>query len=375
MTTEQLLHEGLVPTPGKRIRRGGLHALTGLRFFAACWVMAFHFGAGFSGRKHMPYAVTNFLQNGNLGVVLFFMLSGFILYYSYAENLETLRDLYKFFVARFARLYPVYFLMIAICCLVYARLPHGNELLIFPMLQSWGPANSEIGYTWNMQGWTISVEAFFYCCFPLLLLLFRRTWSLLALWSAVAAVFLLAVMERTSHLRPVTDAPLCLRHIMLPLLCLPQFILGLLLGVIFLRKRQRGSTPSNDWITFLVLLPCAGLIIFGSDYLLNIGCLFGFGWAIYRLANGRGWLSRLLSTPLMLLLGGASYSIYLFQGPMREIARRLFASLHPGLDAVLAPILLIAFSCLLFLFYEEPVRDLIRKLLVQRHHDTKHSTP
>ena len=137
MSTQELLDEGLVPTPGKRIRRAGLHALTGIRFFAAIWVMAFHFGAAFTARAHMPHLVTVFLEHGELGVALFFMLSGFILFYTYQDNLQTPRDIYKFFVARFARLYPVYFLAILIGIPLHARLPADRELLIFPMLQSW----------------------------------------------------------------------------------------------------------------------------------------------------------------------------------------------------------------------------------------------
>src|SRR5271163_2693967 len=148
MSTSELLEEGLVPTPGKRIRRSGLHALTGIRFFAAIWVVAFHFGAAFTARAHMPHPVTVFLEHGNLGVALFFMLSGFILYYTYQDNLQSSRDLYKFFVARVSRLYPVYLLAILISVPLHKRLPTGIELLIFPMLQSWVPPVSSIGYSW-----------------------------------------------------------------------------------------------------------------------------------------------------------------------------------------------------------------------------------
>jgi peptidoglycan/LPS O-acetylase OafA/YrhL len=69
----------------------------------------------------MPHPVTVFLQHGALGVALFFMLSGFILYYTYQGNLQTPRDIYKFFVARVARLYPVYLLAIAISIPLHGR--------------------------------------------------------------------------------------------------------------------------------------------------------------------------------------------------------------------------------------------------------------
>ena len=93
---------------------------------------------------------------------------------------------------------------------------------------------------------------------------------------------------------------------------------------------------------------------------------FCFAWSIYRLADGRGWLTATLSGKLLLLLGGASYSIYILQGLIREAAHRLLANIHPGLDSVVAPIILIILSCLIFLFYEEPMREILRKLLVRK---------
>lgn len=368
MTTEQLLHEGLVPTPGKRIRRGGLHALTGIRFFAAIWVMAFHFGAAFTARAHMPKPITTFLEHGDLGVALFFMLSGFILYYTYQDNLKTSRDLYKFFVARLARLYPVYLLALFISALIQMRLPHGRELLIFPMLQSWGPPVSDLGYEWVIQAWTLSVEAFFYCCFPLLILFFRSKRSPLLLWSAATAVFALIVALQIPMIHPGVPGTWLTRHIALPIIAVPQFVLGLLLGALFLRKQELEThAATNDWVTLAGILPCLALVAAHvGNYLITFGGVLAFGWAIYRLANGRGWLTNLLSTRIMLLLGGASYSVYILQGLVRIISVRLFAHLHPGLDAALSPVILISASCIIFLFYEEPLRDVIRNLLVRK---------
>ena len=371
MSTEALLHEGLVPTPGKRIRRGGLHALTGIRFFAAVWVMAFHFGAAFTARAHMPHLITRFLEHGNLGVALFFMLSGFILYYTYQDNLETSRDVYKFFVARFARLYPVYLLAVAIAIPLHGRLPHGRELLLFPLLQSWVPPVHDLGYTWIIQAWTLSVEAFFYCCFPFLLLPVRRL-SPGVLWTLAAALFALNVALKTPTLHPAVPSTWPTQHILLPVLCLPEFLLGIALGALFLRKQALPShSPSNDWLTFAGIAPCC--LVIGTragDALITFTAVLCFGWSIYRLADGRGWLTNLLSSRAMLLLGGASFSIYLLQALVRESTRRLLANLHPGLDAALSPFLLIGLSCLIFLFYEEPMRGVIRDLLVRKRSST-----
>jgi peptidoglycan/LPS O-acetylase OafA/YrhL len=368
MSTQELLDEGLIPTPGKRIRRSGLHPLTGIRFFAAAWVMAFHFGAAFTARVHMPHPITVFLEHGEFGVALFFMLSGFILYYTYQGNLQTSGDVYKFFVARVARLYPVYLLAIVIAIPLHERLPNQVELLIFPMLQSWVPPVSGIGYAWIIQAWTLSVEAFFYLCFPILLLGFRRSLSSHFLWILAAILLVVNVVLRTPTYHPLAPDMWLTRHIILPVLCLPEFLLGMVLGALFMQKRSfNPDSTSEDWLTFAGIVPCCVLIAAGvGSYLSSLAALLCFGWAIYRLADGRGWLTNFLSSKGMLLLGGASFSIYLLQSLIRDSAHRLLLRSHPGLDAVLSPFILITLSCLIFLFYEEPMRDLVRKVLTRK---------
>jgi len=251
---------------------------------------------------------------------------------------------------------------------LHMRLPNNFELLIFPMLQSWVPPVSPIGYSWIVQAWTLSVEAFFYCCFPVFLILFRRKWPSSFLWLLAAVLFVVNVTLRVPLFHPLADSTWLASHIILPVLSLPEFLLGMVLGALFLQKQNiTPASPTNDWITAAGILACCALIAAGvGDTLISLAAVGCFSWAIYRLANGRGWLTYLLSSKAMLLLGGASYTVYLLQALIREATRRIFAHFHLGFDAVLSPIILICLSCLIFLFYEEPLRDVVRKLLLRR---------
>src|SRR5260370_28552180 len=56
-----------------------LPALTGLRFLAALYVVAFHFARPAEWNSRTPVWVTSILNCGYLGVGVFFVLSGFIL--------------------------------------------------------------------------------------------------------------------------------------------------------------------------------------------------------------------------------------------------------------------------------------------------------
>ena len=102
-------------------RRQDIPALTGLRFFAAFSVLIGH---GFSWILHSHEtpggAIYWISQISGFGMTLFFVLSGFVVHYNYG-NLVTkgrLRGIAAFLWARFARLYPLFLLMM----LVYVAL-------------------------------------------------------------------------------------------------------------------------------------------------------------------------------------------------------------------------------------------------------------
>jgi len=367
MHTEELLEHGFLANTNNRIRRPPLDALTGLRFLAALYVMLFHFGAAFTSRIHLPRPVTAFLEYGNLGVCLFFLLSGFILLYTYAGNLQSPRDHYRFFVARFCRIYPVYLLAAGAECLVNQRLPRGSELSYFTLLQSWTPASSPHGYLWITQAWTLSVEVFFYGCFPVLLPLVMRITKRAVLWTLVISIALFIGLLELPLQHAGMGSPVA--WVFLPLLRIPEFCLGMLMGRLFL-ERDRGTSVlrHNSWITFAGMLPAIALIACSaSSQVVSLAAVFWFTWAIYRLASGTGWLAELLSTKIFILLGGASYSIYLLQSPVRELLRQHVGPMHPSLDAALSPIVLIAVSIVIFLYYEEPLRERLRSALTTPH--------
>src|SRR5258708_12904003 len=86
--------------------RPRLHALTTLRFFAALHVVLFHMRV--VGILPVgPWWYQNFASIGYIGVNFFFVLSGFILVYTYAGS--TL-SVWQFWQTRFARIYPAYVL-------------------------------------------------------------------------------------------------------------------------------------------------------------------------------------------------------------------------------------------------------------------------
>ncbi|MFD2786826.1 acyltransferase family protein [Hymenobacter rubripertinctus] len=93
-------------------------ALTGIRALAAYTVFLTH---------HHRFAETSWggllLREGNSGVTVFFVLSGFLIATRYGQRVELNRQwLLDYFRNRFARIYPVYFLLTTVTfCVVWQR--------------------------------------------------------------------------------------------------------------------------------------------------------------------------------------------------------------------------------------------------------------
>src|SRR5690242_14121324 len=92
-----------------------IRALTGLRGVCAVWVMLFHafFCAPFFGTP-----LDWVLSAGHMGVDVFFVLSGFVLAYNYADATWTARSYGAFLRKRFARIYPVHAFMLLVFVVV-----------------------------------------------------------------------------------------------------------------------------------------------------------------------------------------------------------------------------------------------------------------
>lgn len=346
--------------------RRGLSALTGLRFFAAMFVFLFHYGAGFSERLGFPAAVTTLLRNGHMGVSFFFVLSGFILTYSYDRRLNSRADLWDFAVARFARIYPVYLLALVVSLPLLLASSHDwvTSLRVLLMVQSWGPAYSPVAGAWVTPAWTLSVEAFFYLCFPALLwwtagMSRRQVMGLLGICAAIIITFTVSIIRETATFAPGLAGQLL--SVPLVLFRLPEFFLGVLLCRLHLLTPVPAKPAAwGPSVTAVLLLALFALT--ANPYALSAASVL-LGLLVFQLARSEGSLARLLSTRWMLALGGASYSLYLLQTGFKEGMRTLAEGRFASIEPLVSPLVLIVISLLVFLCYEEPARRWLRRRL------------
>ena len=227
-----------------------LDSLTGLRMVAAVMVFLFHVNSF----APMPQWLASFTHSGNIGVVLFFTLSGFVICYNYYDGMaqEPLRRAWKFGVARFARIYPMYFfvLIFSIAAVGITTDPTRSDLFTFLqylfVTQAWNPDRHLLDvYVYNGQVWTLTVEFFLYFCFPLVAwLLLRHCQRIWQLFGLAAVAYLLALIVPTlfvvtNNLGDNNGIPYWLNHA--PPLHLADFILGCVAARLYMKWGHTAS--------------------------------------------------------------------------------------------------------------------------------------
>ncbi len=351
-----------------------LPALTSLRFFVALHVGLYHFVRPFERWGHFA----GFFASGYTGVSFFFVLSGFILTYTHAHEYESGNgDPRRFWMARFARIYPVYFLSMLLTGYVQKHLllrtAHNAlhfivYLLDFFMVQSWSVRL--VGF-FNVPSWSLSCEAFFYLVFPYIFLKLRpggQSRALLSIvgWTAVAMIAPLIglVLYRSAgmHEFPAYGyGPVqILRIRRLPLLMLPEFLAGISLGWYYLRfgvsRRAAGLLTGGGLLLLIVTLAFG----FHLPYvMLHNGLLIPLQCAVILGLTGKHWLARVLSHPWLMLLGEASYSFYLIHMVLLEGMTQHIDLPMSIWNAVWRLALIAGLCVLIYLGVERPSRRVI----------------
>jgi peptidoglycan/LPS O-acetylase OafA/YrhL len=357
----------------KPLPNAQIPALTGLRFFAALIVVAHHFAKPDSG------LLANFTQHSFIGVTLFFVLSGFILSYTYVEQPGEMKGSKRaFWAARFARIYPAYLLgliLIAPFILLWGHESKSLQLGVGAsavlLLQSWfhpiGP-----WYVWNMwnpPGWSLSAEAFFYLLFPIFCVPISnlRTRSLLAIMALCWGASILATLVYLST--GTADRNLWMFD---PLLRLPEFVLGMVAGIAWKRRATMVPQGISAYVApaAIVILVAAMCAPVSDEYFYNGMTAPIMVLIVCSLAYNRGALAAFLSWRPIVVLGGASYSLYILHWPLWRIWQYLIDKFHLKFsfpEAIFASYLLFAViaSYVCFRWLEEPANKLLRKVLTR----------
>lgn len=258
-------------------------------------------------------------------------------------------------------------------------------VLVPTMLQGWTPMTATL---WNPPAWSLSAEVFFYLLFPAIgpwLAGRRTTW----LFGALLGSWALAFVGPTAYQVAFPSGPpadphlvsiggLAQRFVLFgPLFHLPEFLVGIVLGHLFVRHPGLAER-AGAFRAIAAGLALVGVIAYvggagasASLPLVFVQAIFLPVYAIlvWSLAVGRQGLARFLSLPGMVLLGEASYSLYLLHLPViwsvdwlvQLLADRGVSLGQTRWIAALDLTLGIALSVIVFLYLERPRRIAIRR--------------
>lgn len=355
-----------------------IEQLTFTRYVAALTVVFFHYGnTVFPASLPLLNPV---LAAGPVAVSYFYVLSGFIMAIAYyRQDSQRPFNTRRYWWARVARIYPVY--LLALLLMIAAKW-HGagsdpvTVVLSLGMLQAWLP-----GYplTLNAPGWSLSVEAFFYLCFPLLVLLAKRH-HLNQLALAAILLWLVTQLGHTLLLNSSHYAPFNRLHDAIfynPLMHLNTFVIGFVAGTWLLEGKLRMLARPGFNLSSLIVVSLLTLVllIIRPPLIESSGVKFDytngliaplFLLLIVLLALNKGKISTFLRHKWLVLLGEASFSLYILQKPLHGIYEKLTPAWvvpDSALHFYLFVILLTFTALFSYRFFETPLRRSINNFV------------
>lgn len=346
--------------------------LTSVRFVAALLVVLFH--ADGPWRQHLPVSIQNIVTAGYLGVPFFFVLSGYILAYNYVVIKKAVFGWSAFYRARVARIYPVYVMAFMLSCAVGVilgtlRLDFTSvhmSIMSLLLVQAWSPATA----LWlNGPAWSLSVEAFFYCAFPVIVKFTsarQRVGALLGTAFIGAAVLLL---DRAINGGRLFHQIQNVWGFSFPLLWLPLFVLGISMAE--MRADPFGKHSASRLSYLLLAVASAGMLLMSgccrsSTLLFSYIAAVPFSAIIWSLEKERSWISQILSARPLVLLGEASYALYILHRPLYlmfsdVVKRSEWMGAHSSISVLLYVVICIGVSIVVLEWVEKPARTFLSR--------------
>lgn len=317
----------------RRITSGGkfIPEIDGLRFVAIASVVISHVQFLLVERSGMASSgnwLFRAVNHGWRGVNLFFVLSGFILALPFAEHRldgGPRISLKKYFRRRLTRLEPPYFVCMVFICLLFASSGHDGQTgqfwtqhlaasLIYCHNIIYGTASLLNGVAWSLE-----VEIQFYCIVPLITWIFAIRNKNLRRFLIVAAILLAGINQQAWLSNPRVYMSIAGQ--------IQYFLAGFLLADIYLIEWHRKNEPHWVWDLIAVVAMSIACYADGAAFYVAFPFLL---LALCSAAFRSVLLNRILTRPVITIVGGMCYSIYLLHFIVISNALRSISPIFKG---------------------------------------------
>lgn len=352
-----------------------IDSLTSLRFFAAAAVLVHHMEFLRTSPSPDVQMVFGWFFEGFAGVQFFYILSGFVIAYSFASRGGTL-SFGDFMFFRAARLFPIHWLTLIVATCLYGSLVTDNwgSWLQFltngALLQSFIP-NQSYYFNYNAVSWSISTEMFFYAAFCLIVPLSNR--AILFIWSALMLIILINIVNADMG-NSLTGWLLYIN----PAFRFIDFLTGVLLYRLFIVRPLQLSSRSATLLELASLAAIAGFGVLAMRASIPIQWRWDLFYVppmaltVFVFAHQQGAISRFLTKRPLVLFGDASFALYMIHQILIAASLKLFdpADIDRIRYMLVAACLLLAagvtLSVVTHLCFEMPINKALRRWWISR---------
>lgn len=314
-------------------------ALDAVRGIAVLYVFLRHaaYLSDPSIRGGLPYTLETFFLNGWLGVDLFFVLSGFLIF----QSLDRAQSTRHYFQRRFLRIVPAY---VAVLCLaVFGLFPYylvDDQNIVHRVLLHLVFLQDYLGSDIVVVFWTLGIEVKFYLLAPLLYTLIKKANRAASL---LFAALLIALTESTfrwlsySELTMQIDYAQYFYGFRSPFhMSFMSIWLGFLLAKAHALHLLDNSPRIKRWAIALACASCVLLCVVELMHTITWFDVFLQPLAISILATlvvaaaatSASINNRAVSG--LSYIGRISYSLYLLHVPLLPLSHVLSAAIFPG---------------------------------------------
>ena len=351
-----------------------IKGLDTLRAFAILFVIIEHWGPEFYGNHPiLAFLQKYFLPNGNFGVDLFFVLSGFlitsILLNAKADNhgVNRLLIIKNFIVRRALRIFPVYYLMLIFLLLIHYK---GVQEDIWYLVTYTSNIQFYRNGAWGAipHTWSLAVEEQFYLFWPWIILFVKEKYLkyvfILSITTSVISCFITATILHLGGYQ------ILVYH------CIGCFGMG---GYYAYARMNDKRCRKFEKAFFPIFIICLFIYFYWKGphdrsttfFFRIVDGVIALQIIIAVIRNKREWVRKyVLENKAFNFIGRISYGIYLYHLVLRPIYDGFTGRLtlrHPGLPSIISEyffsyavklILLILVSWLSYRFIEKPIISL-----------------
>lgn len=305
--------------------------------------------------------------NGFLGVDLFFAISGFIMVFITQNQTYNIKNIHKFIGLRLFRIYPLWWLICGIVFAIYIIRPdlvYQNTISKPDILKSFLLIPQQ-SLPLHAIGWTLVNELYFYLVFSIFLL-FKRKYLpiLLALWGLITVFFAMFFLQSQNN--PFVLMALSPLNL--------EFIFGAITGLAYFKKFKINSK-------ILISICVIWLIILSANNMPNPAENFNsqtfralnysIPCALLILGLIHAEKNNFIPPKFLVFIGNISYSFYLIHVLVFSAVGRIAARFsNEGIFdniifSIIAILLTIISSYLLYVFFEKPIISLSHKIFAK----------